>query len=58
MCVLNITDDYEFLFNCTNNDINIVVKNLLLSITTSIILLCHRSLLTWTMIKLSLTNKG
>ena len=57
MYVRNITDDY--LTNCTNNeneDINIIIKYLLLSIPSGVILLCVISLNIWTILKPLITN--
>ena len=42
MYILNLTDDYEFLNNCTNNeneDIDILIKYLFLSIPSIILLM-------------------
>ena len=60
MYVSNKTDDYEFLNNSTQNeneDVNIIIKYLLLSIPSSILLLCLISLSIYTMIKPLITNK-
>ena len=54
MYVLNITGDYNSFTNCTNNDNednNIIVHHLLLSIPRSILLLSVIILSIWTMIE-------
>ena len=51
MYVLNITDDYDCFINCTDNrydDIKVTLKNLLLSIPSSRLLLPFISLNTHT----------
>ena len=56
MFVLNFTNDYN---NCTdreNEDSNIFVNYLLLSIPSSIILLCLMILFTWIILKVLLLN--
>ena len=58
MYVKNITDGY--LTNCTNNeneDINIIIKYLLLSIPSGVKLLCVFSLNIWTVLKHLITKK-
>ena len=47
MYVLKITDDYDKFTKCTDNeieDIIITIKHLLLSIPSSVILLCNNNL--------------
>ena len=61
MYVLNISDEYDSFINYTdieNNDINIIIEYLLLSIPSSILLLYLISLITWTIIKSLLTNES
>ena len=62
MYVINITNGYNDLINCKNNeneDINIIIKYFFLSIQSSIRLLCLFSLIIWTMLEpLKLTNNG
>ena len=59
MYVLNAINDYDFSNNCAineNEDIITVVKILLLSIPSSILLLSLISLIIWTILKLLSTN--
>ena len=54
MYVLNKTDDYKSYTECTikdNGDINIIVKVLLLSIPSSILILCLIGLVIYTLTK-------
>ena len=54
MYVMNITNGYDSFTSCTNNendDINIIIKNLLLSIPSSIIFLSLLGLIIWSIIK-------
>ena len=58
---MNISDEYKSFTNGTineNEEFNIIVESLLLSIPSSILLLCRISLITWTVPKSLLTNKG
>ena len=51
---MNITDDYNVLNNCTNNekeDKNIIIKYLFLSVSSSLLLLCFISLIIGTLRK-------
>ena len=51
---MNLTDEYDGFINCTdkeNEDINISLKYLLLSMPSGIILTYVSSLITWTFIK-------
>ena len=55
MYVVNITDDNDSFINCADNksdDINIIVKDLLLSVPGSELLLSLLGLITYTSIKL------
>ena len=59
MYVLNITDDYKSFSNCTNNnneDINIIIKFLLLSMPSGILFLSVINLIIWTMLKPSING--
>ena len=52
--MLNITDDYTGFTNCTNNekkDITIIVKDLIVPIPCSTILVCLICLVIYTLIK-------
>ena len=63
MNVMNITNDYDnisSISNCTNNeneDMNIIFKYLLLSITSIILLFSLISLMVYTLIKPLFKNK-
>ena len=56
---MHITNDYDSFTNCTDNenDNNIIVKYLLLSILSGVIILSLISLIIWTTLKLLSTNK-
>ena len=52
--VLNVNNDIDLVINCTDNkneDINIIIKDLLLSIPSSVFLLCLMRLIIWTILK-------
>ena len=60
MYTLDITDEDNSFINCTDNqnEDNIkIIKNLLLSIPSCILLLCLICLNNWTILKLLFTNK-
>ena len=60
MYALNITDDYNYFTNCTNNenkDVNFIIKYLLPSIPANTLLFHLIGLIIYTMIEPIITNK-
>ena len=60
MYVKNINNEYDGVTNYAindNEDVNIIIKYLLPSIPSSMLLLCFISLVLYTMIKPLMTNK-
>ena len=57
--MMNITDDYDKIVNCTNNEnnIDIIIPTLLVTIPSGPSFLCLMSVMTYTLIKPLTTNK-